>query len=271
MACTPYTASVSSICVGIGSPVASVAFTTLGCASCQEVATCDVGTNDASGEWIANVTLANINNSTASDGGYGDYTEVTTDLVVGQTYSIAVTPGFGGFSYNEYSKAWLDWNGDGTWTDDELIFDAGQASTTTATGTFNVPNTATLGSARLRVGMTYYGMFGTGEVPEACGSFSYGEFEDYCVTIVDAINVTETRKQHWNFYPNPARDVIRWEGPAITRLLCFDATGKCVAAPLQNGEQSGWIDVSSWSTGLYWLQWETENGVNQSKIMVTHD
>jgi hypothetical protein len=83
--------------------------------------------------------------------------------------------------------------------------------------------------------------------------------------------VTETITQHWNIYPNPARDVIRWEGPAITRLLCFDATGKCVAAPLQNGEQSGWIDVSSWSTGLYWLQWETENGVNQSKIMVMHD
>ena len=271
MACTPYTASVSSICVGNGSPVESVAFTTLGCASCQEVPTCVVGTNDASGEWIANVTVANINNNTASDGGYGDYTEVTTDLVVGQTYSIAITPGFGGFSYNEYSKAWLDWNGDGTWTDDELIFDPGQASTTTATGTFNVPNSALLGSARLRVGMTYYGVFGTGEVPEPCGSFSYGEFEDYCVTIIDAANVTETNNQTWKFYPNPANDIVRWDGPAMTRLLCFDATGKCVASQLQNGEQSGWMDVSAWPAGFYWLQWETENGVNQSKIMVTHD
>ncbi len=271
MACTAYTASVSSICVGNGSPVQSVAFTTLGCASCQEVATCVVGTNDASGEWIANVTLGTINNNSVSDGGYGDYTNVTTDLVLGQDYSISVTPGFGGFSYNEYSKAWLDWNGDGTWTDDELIFDPGQASTTTATGTFNVPNSALLGSARLRVGMTYYGVFGTGEVPEPCGSFSYGEFEDYCVTIIDAVNVTETNSQGWNFYPNPANEIVRWDGLAMTRLLCFDATGKCVASQLLYGEQSGWMDVSDWPSGFYWLQWETEYGVNQSKIMVTHD
>ncbi len=271
MACTPYTASVSSICVDNGSPVGSVAFSTLGCATCQEIPTCAVGTNDASGEWIANVTVGSINNTSVSDGGYGDYTGVTTDLSIGQTYSISVTPGFGGFSYNEYCKAWLDWNGDGTWTDDELIFDPGQASTTTATGSFNVPSSVSIGSKRLRVGMTYYGLFGSGETPEACGAFSYGEFEDYCVTIVDATIVAENSNQNWRFYPNPANDVIRWEGPELRRLLCFDATGKCVAVQTEYNEQNGWIDVSSWPTGLYWMQWETADGVNQSKIMVIHD
>ena len=269
--CTEYQAVVTSTCVGIEPQVQNVSFTTMGCASCQEVATCVVGTNDASGEWIANVTIGSINNTSVSDGGYGDYTDVTTDLAIGQDYSISVTPGFSGFSYNEYSKAWIDWNGDGDWTSDEMIFDPGQASTTTATGTFNVPSSVSLGSKRLRVGMTYYGLFGTGEAPDACGAFSYGEFEDYCVTIVDATHVAENNNQNWKFYPNPARDVIRWEGPELRRLLCFDATGKCVAVQTHNNEQSGWIDVSSWPTGLYWMQWETADGVNQSKIMVTHD
>jgi hypothetical protein len=269
--CTDYQAVVTSTCVGIEPMAQTVDFTTMGCASCHEVATCLAGTNDASGEWIANVTVGSINNTSVSDGGYGDYTDVTTDLAIGQDYSISVTPGFGGFSYNEYSKAWIDWNGDGDWTSDEMIFDPGQASTTTATGTFNVPSSVSLGSKRLRVGMTYYGLFGSGETPDACGTFSYGEFEDYCVTIVDATIVSENSQLSWKFYPNPAHDVIRWEGPELRRLLCYDATGKCVSVQLLNNEQSGWIDVSSWPTGLYWLQWETEEGVNQSKIMVTHD
>jgi hypothetical protein len=271
LACTDYQAVVSSTCVGIEPQVQTVSFTTMGCASCHEVATCPASTNDASGEWIANVTIGSINNTSVSDGGYGDYTDVTTDLAIGQDYSISVTPGFSGFSYNEYSKAWIDWNGDGDWTSDELIFDPGQASTTTATGTFNVPSSVSLGSKRLRVGMTYYGLFSAGETPDACGAFSYGEFEDYCVTIVDATHVAENNNQNWKFYPNPAHDVIRWEGPELRRLLCFDATGKCVAAQIYNKEQSGWIDVSSWPTGLYWMQWEIADGVNQSKIMVTHD
>jgi hypothetical protein len=54
-------------------------------------------------------------------------------------------------------------------------------------------------------------------------------------------------------------------------LLCFDATGKCVAVQTENNEQNRWIDVSSWPTGLYWMQWESADGVNQSKIMVIHD
>ncbi len=269
MACTPYTASVSSICVDNGSPVGSVAFTTLGCATCQEVTTCDAGTNDASGEWIANVTVANINNSTASDGGYGDYTGVTTDMILGQTYTISVTPGFGGFSYNEYCKAWMDWNGDGDWTADELIFDPGLASTSTVTGSFAVPNDATLGSVRLRVGMTYYGLFGTGEVPEPCGTYSYGEFEDYCVQLSETNAVQEVGVASIQCYPNPARDAVQWRGKGVQSILCFDATGKCMGNWNVNGEQSGSIDVSQWNNGLYWLQWQTTSGVNQSKIVVS--
>ncbi|MEN9334401.1 MAG: hypothetical protein RLY35_1581 [Bacteroidota bacterium] len=267
--CIPYTATVTSICVGNQSPVESVAFTTLGCATCQEVATCTVGTNDATGEWIANVTLASINNSTESDLGYGDYTGVTTDLMVGQGYAISVTPGFGGFSYNEYVKAWIDWNGDGIWTADELIFDPGQASSTTATGNFTVPLNATLGSVRLRVGMTYYGTFGTGEVPDACGAFGFGEFEDYCVQLIAANAIGEQDLNHVQCYPNPAKEEIHWQAEGVQSILCFDATGKCIQVIPMRGEKTGSINVSNWPAGVYWLKWITSEGVNQSKIMVS--
>ncbi len=269
--CTTYEVAVTSICLGIEPQMQMMTFTTLGCASCQEVATCAAGTNDATGEWIANVTVGSINNTSVSDNGYGDYTGVTTDLVLGQNYVISVTPGFGGFSYNEYSRAWIDWSGDGDWTSDELIFDPGQASTSTATGNFDVPMTATQGSARMRVGMTYYGLFGTGETPDACGTFSYGEFEDYCVNLVDGNAVAESQMNTLHFYPNPASDVVTWTGEKVSSVLCFDATGKCVARYDFNGEQSGQIDVSQWANGLYWVQYETAGGVNQSKIVVSHE
>jgi hypothetical protein len=57
----------------------------------------------------------------------------------------------------------------------------------------------------------------------------------------------------------------------VGSVLCFDATGKCVARYDFNGEQSGQIDVSQWANGLYWVQYETAGGVNQSKIVVSHE
>jgi hypothetical protein len=117
--------------------------------------------------------------------------------------------------------------------------------------------------------MTYYGLFGTGEVPEPCGTYSYGEFEDYCVQLSETNAVQEVGVASIQCYPNPARDAVQWRGKGVQSILCFDATGKCMGNWNVNGEQSGSIDVSQWNNGLYWLQWQTTSGVNQSKIVVS--
>ncbi|MBL4715355.1 MAG: fibronectin type III domain-containing protein, partial [Bacteroidia bacterium] len=137
--------------------------------------------NDASYEWVANVTVGSINNSTGNNGGYVDLTSISTDLEKGKSYSVSLSPGFSGSTYNEYWKIWIDYNQDMDFGDaGELVYDAGSMSSSTVTGSFTVSTGATNGQTRMRVTMKY------NAAPTECETFSYGEVEDYTVNIIDA-------------------------------------------------------------------------------------
>jgi len=131
--------------------------------------------NDASYEWIAEVQIGTYTNS--SDGaGYTDFTNETVELTAGESYDISLTPGFSNSSYDEYWKIWIDYNNDTSFTSDELVYDAGSLSSSTVTGTINVPSDVS-GVKRMRVSMKYNGE----QTP--CETFDYGEVEDYNVNI----------------------------------------------------------------------------------------
>lgn len=133
------------------------------------------GTN-SNHEYIKNVVLGTINNQSGSNNGYGNFTSISTNLIAGTTYTIDLTPGFGTTSYNEYWRVWIDYNNDNDWTNvGEQI---GQGSgTSTVNVTFTVPaNTATF-TTRMRVSMQY------NAYPPSCGTFPYGEVEDYSLMI----------------------------------------------------------------------------------------
>ncbi|MCB0520279.1 MAG: hypothetical protein KDD27_15175, partial [Saprospiraceae bacterium] len=135
-------------------------------------------------EFISNVTFATINNTSVCGDdmdGYTDYTGISTTVSTGTSYTLNVTNG-GPFT-DDQCKAWFDWNANGVFTD------AGEEFTLTGSGTNNaqnwtvsvpVPGGATLGSTRMRVRVTW----NTGMAP--CGVASYGETEDYCITINSA-------------------------------------------------------------------------------------
>lgn len=138
---------------------------------------CSSNGNNSSYEWINKVVLASINNTSGNNQGYGNFTNLSTNLTKGTTYTITLTPGFSGSAYNEYWKVWIDYNGDLDWSD------AGEAvAQGSGSGTINVSFTVPAGSplvtTRMRVSMQYNGY------PPNCGSFTYGEVEDYKVVIV---------------------------------------------------------------------------------------
>ncbi|MFN8394720.1 MAG: GEVED domain-containing protein [Bacteroidia bacterium] len=73
---------------------------------------------------------------------------------------------------------WIDLNNDKDFIDaGELVYDAGATSTTARTGSFTVPTTATATTTRMRISMKY------NAAPTECEAFSYGEVEDYGVTL----------------------------------------------------------------------------------------
>jgi hypothetical protein len=133
------------------------------------------GTNSAF-EWINKVTLGSINNTSGNNAGYGNYTTLSTNLTAGSSYTINLTPGFAGSSYLEYWRVWIDYNNDLDWNDTGEQVAQGTGSSAINL-TFTVPAGTASGTKRMRIAMKYGGYAAN------CGSFSYGEVEDYSVTI----------------------------------------------------------------------------------------
>ena len=137
-----------------------------------------VGTGD--GDYIDGVELGDISNFTGAGEDLNDYTDLSTLLNPGLAYDLILynTP-----SWTETYNAWIDWNQDEVFTDDEklaasdLVLDPG----ITGTINFTVPFTALPGTTRMRVMCVYF----PGEPIDPCsfGYYTYGEAEDYSINI----------------------------------------------------------------------------------------
>lgn len=145
-------------------------------------------------EYISRVQFNTIDNSSERGAGYTDFTHITTDVVMGQTYPITITNG------EHYSSdqmgCWVDWNYDGDFNDTNETFLITYGNPT-GTGSVVVPSDAHLGNTRMRVRVLY-----TGSV-SACGVSSYGEVEDYTLTVQNPLSTPEWREDNIALYPNP--------------------------------------------------------------------
>lgn len=141
-----------------------------------ETAYCASAGSNSAYEWIAKVNIGTFSN-TSGAAGYTDFTSKTIAVNAGQSYNLSLEPDFGGGEFGEYWRIWIDYNGDGDFNDSgELAFDAGETSSSTVTGTIQIPAGAN-GTTRLRVSMKY------NESAGPCENFNYGEVEDYTINI----------------------------------------------------------------------------------------
>ena len=271
--CTTYTIQVASICVNPENPLTSFEFSTTGCGSCTDIVYCDANGGDASAEYIDAVTVGSFTNISTANANYTDYTDLTTlTLVAENTYPVSLTPGFPGGSYNEYFKIWIDYNANGTFDEPmELAFDAGSGSQNTVTGNITIPISLALseGSTRMRVGMAYVGIFGSGNPPTSCGTYAYGEVEDYCVNLQLADGV-ENLNGNFNLqvYPNPAKESIQLNLPSNIQkfqLRIVSNEGRCVKQMFTDSRN---ISVNDLAAGYYIIEVISENGIARTKICV---
>jgi len=143
-----------------------------------ERAYCAAGAN-VFDEYIQNVTVGTINNTSSwSTGGYADYTYLSTDMVIGQAYTITVTIG------TPYSSdrggLWVDWNNDEDFDDPGEQLYSGQPWTGYGpyVGTISPPPGTPVGAKRMRVRLAY------ASNPLPCGTTTYGEVEDYTINVL---------------------------------------------------------------------------------------
>ncbi|MGH2565133.1 MAG: fibronectin type III domain-containing protein, partial [Ginsengibacter sp.] len=112
-------------------------------------------------EYINKVVLGSISNTSGNNSGYKDYTNLSTSLTAGNTYTITLTPGFASTKYAENWTVYIDYNQDGTLNSTgETVLEVRSTKTGTATGSFKVPATAKNGSTRMRIQM-HYGSYST--------------------------------------------------------------------------------------------------------------
>ncbi|MFN6378804.1 MAG: GEVED domain-containing protein [Flavobacteriales bacterium] len=173
-ACSAYEWQVQSVCSATSSSnfSASATFSTTGCV--PSYCASNGGTAD---EFINTVVLNTINNTSGNNGGYANFTSISTTLNTGTAYTFQGTPGFTSTAYNETWRVWIDYNQDLDFDDaGELVYTSANTSAA-VNGTFTVPSTATLGNTRMRVSMKY------NAAATPCEVFQYGEVEDYTVSI----------------------------------------------------------------------------------------
>jgi hypothetical protein len=165
---------------------------------------CVVPAVTAADEEITNVTLGTLNNTsdcaTAAPGAgslagqYANYTSGTgapAPLAMIQSTSVAgsITVGScGATNYTSGAAIFIDYNQNGLFTDaGEMVWNNGTLSNincvpaTIVPVSFTVPATATPGLTRMRI-INAESVAGSAIVP--CGSYFYGEVEDYMVQIL---------------------------------------------------------------------------------------
>ena len=206
--------------------------------------------NNTNYEWIERFQFGSIDNTSGNNSGYGDFTNLSTSLTAGGSVSVTLVPGFASSSYTEYWRIWIDYNQDGDFDDSgELLTE--NSSTGTLSGTLNISSSALPGTTRLRVSMKY------NSYSTSCESFTYGEVEDYTVTIGSSLSgggPTAYNQQAPGFsldnshnvyqpamqvYPNPAQEYLN--------LDFSSRTNSAASIEIINlmGQQMKWINTQA--------------------------
>jgi hypothetical protein len=183
-----YEFRVAYICGGIqGTYSAPLQFTTPAVSWCPHAAQY----TSAIYGWISNVTVTPVGspilNNTSPQSQYTDYTAnpaLELTLARGtQNNSISVGKTWSGTQYANYTNVWIDYDRNGIFDTNELIYTSGSNATSPVSGTFNVPAVTYNGpnATRMRVVVSYAAAAG------ACSGNTYGEVEDYAVKFIDLL------------------------------------------------------------------------------------
>ncbi|CAM1366555.1 conserved exported hypothetical protein [Tenacibaculum litopenaei] len=212
---------------------------------------CAAKGNNSSYEYIDKVVFGGMTNTSTSNSGYGDFTNRVANITKGSN-PITISAGFAGSAYSENWKIWIDFNQNGTFESSEEVLSKTSSSASDLNYHIQVPTTAKTGKTRMRIVMKWNG------TAAACGSFSYGEVEDYSVTIAasrsahgDQVkNTTESVIASTVYvYPTRVNHTLQFNFDTASEVAfeIINSQGQRV----QKGTAAKRIDVSTISNGIY--------------------
>ncbi|MBR4487417.1 MAG: hypothetical protein IKO89_02510, partial [Bacteroidales bacterium] len=178
-----YTASPEAPCVSASYGEAEDYMLTVTSGGGSPTVTCTPTFSDPSDDYISTFSTSggntNINNSTSySSSGYSNYyNNYSASIAAGQTLTCTVIPSSSSWEYGH--AIWVDWNNDGSFTSAERVAYSSATATGTWSSSFTVPSSTPAGNYRMRVLQEYY----TASPEDPCVSASFGEGEDYMLTV----------------------------------------------------------------------------------------
>ena len=251
---TSYEVQLRSICAdnSTSSYTNSVNFTTTE----VQLNYCTSTSSNVNDEYISRVQLGTIDNTSGAQF-YSDFTNLSTALSQGQSYSITVTPTWTGTAYAEGYSVWIDYNHDGDFADSgEQVWSQAATQNTSVSGNFTIPTGTYAGNTRMRVSMSY------NAVPTECQSFTYGEVEDYTVNLLGGT-------------PDTTAPVITLTGASTINLEVGDTYNELGATATDNidGNLTSSIvitgTVNTNSAGTYTKYYNVSDAAGNSASQVT--
>ncbi|TAJ13855.1 T9SS C-terminal target domain-containing protein [Marinilabiliaceae bacterium JC017] len=228
---------------------------------------CDSQGNDSSYEWIAGVTVGNYTKNSGA-AGYTDNTSEQIALQAGNNYGVTLTPGFKSSSYDEFWHIWIDLNANGSFDDAGELLYSGNGNAAVS-GSMTIPSTAS-GETRMRVSMRY------NNAPASCGSFDYGEVEDYTVNINRSRDLGDevTKVAALKVYPNPTEgelylDLTGIEGDVEISIIGISGTTVYQDVLVKpQGDYRHHMNVNHLSKGSYVVLVKHAGGLLSAHIVV---
>lgn len=224
---------------------------------------CTSSATNTNDERIGRVQLGTINNPSTGTAGYENFTAISTNVVRGTSNTITITPFWTGTVYSEGYAVYIDYNQNGVFTDaGETVYTRAATTATPISGSFTIPATAAYGATRMRVKMNY-----NATPTSSCGSFTYGQVEDYTVNIVAArMGAEKANEFSFTLYPNPVKgdelNVGNLESNSSYRI--FNMMGQELGKGTVENES---IYVGSLAAGTYLIEVSNANGTASKRFI----
>ena len=184
-------------------------FTTEDCTLCPSVANTDYATS------TTRVVFNTIDNASGKPSGYSDYTAISTDVLINNSYDLTINVNTDG-NYTTKTIVWIDWNQNCVFDVPSEEYDLGDAVNVTDGATdlsalsITVPAGALMGNTTMRVTTK----FKADGLQTSCENDADAEVEDYTINVMaplpdadadgipdvndNCVNIANPGQEDWN-------------------------------------------------------------------------
>ncbi len=238
--------------------------------------TCQPGADCSYGDGLRRFKLGTMDNvTTCSPGGYGDFTDLSTELQRNSTHELTVTTGYG----NQHIRVWIDFNDNFVYELDELVVDNEIIAPGQGSGNFTkvfpitLTEDAPLGMHMMRAKTNW-----NEDVPDdACEGTEYGETEDYMVDITLYTSADELASANNGLTIKPFGNkqfTVALTTREVAETLIFNVYNSLGHKLVENridqagGVYSYTLDMSYAASGVYFVRFGNNSFGKTGRIVI---